>query len=660
MSLNPRYVLAPSLQEYFVDRDTGAPLAGGLIFTYSDVNRTTPKTVYELQGNQANYTFAPLPNPIVLSAAGTIVDNNYNDIIPYWYPFDSEGNLELYYIVVQNSLGVEQFVRAAWPYPIIGGGENTSSNGLLNYIPNGQYREHINLSAETDPPYELQPGVNVIAQGGMYIRLDDAATSTNTWTYITEPYTLNPPQSPRFVGNLICSNPNPVEGIKSHGVKFADVNKFSAPPGAGGINQAGIYTYGFWGEATTSVPFSIQIVKFFGTGGNPSALVRTPVFTGEFTTTGQFFNFDLDFGSNANYILGTNNDDYVAIEISVPTSSFLNVTLADHALVPFVAALDGFPVQTDADMMTRGVFGFADAIDPAGSQLYLPPILTAYGMTWDTSQIGEIGMSIAPVLSPDSTNPIPNSNKMPCDGATYISSEYSANGIPYARLGSYLRLSNTTNQTVPLYGTGSNFVTALVNNSGAVPNNFRITYNSSGSGSTLAVDGASPHATGFTFTNNFAFNGVTTGTANFGWTASNIGNPAQLLLFTNAQNQTASFTILDPGTSGMSFSGTNLAPFLGRVDLPNSSATALTCVSGASLFVSGTGTGKYIRIQYNGNPTQVFWFNTSGTNTAPSAGGTNNEVKIDSTMTASDVACLLREAINALKLNRNSVCGRCS
>lgn len=144
MALDPKYITAPSLQQYFVDKTSGAPLAGGKVFFYHDNDRAVPKDVFTLAGSQANYSYAPLPNPVILSSVGTIQDNNNNDLIPYYYPYDTEGKLDLYYIVVQNSAGVPQFTRQAWPNPDVGN-TPTGEDLLINYIPNGQFLAHTAL-----------------------------------------------------------------------------------------------------------------------------------------------------------------------------------------------------------------------------------------------------------------------------------------------------------------------------------------------------------------------------------------------------------------------------------------------------------------------------------------------------------------------------------
>ena len=115
MSLDPGCITSVDLNPYLVDKDTGAPLAGGFIRFYEDDSRTTPKAVYQLTGSPPAYTYTALPNPIQLSATGTIVDSSGNNCALYYYPYDEFGNLQLYYIEVTNSLGVNQFTREAWP-----------------------------------------------------------------------------------------------------------------------------------------------------------------------------------------------------------------------------------------------------------------------------------------------------------------------------------------------------------------------------------------------------------------------------------------------------------------------------------------------------------------------------------------------------------------
>ncbi len=136
MALDPRYVVSRDLEPLLVDKDTGAPLAGGFVYFYQDLARNTLKPIFELTGAPPNYTYTQLPNPIVLSALGTIQNNNGDNVALYYYPWSStaiDAVLEQYYVVVLNSLGVPQFTREAWPN-YFGEQGNVGSSGV--YLPN--------------------------------------------------------------------------------------------------------------------------------------------------------------------------------------------------------------------------------------------------------------------------------------------------------------------------------------------------------------------------------------------------------------------------------------------------------------------------------------------------------------------------------------------
>jgi hypothetical protein len=138
MAIDPRFIVTSDLESYFVSKDDGEPLAGGIITFYSDLNRSTKKPVYQISGSPPNYVYTVLPNPCVLSDVGTFQDALGNNIVPYYFPYegtpdDDNTTVELYYITVESSGGVAQFTREGWPN-FSNEGSSTASDDR-NFIP---------------------------------------------------------------------------------------------------------------------------------------------------------------------------------------------------------------------------------------------------------------------------------------------------------------------------------------------------------------------------------------------------------------------------------------------------------------------------------------------------------------------------------------------
>jgi hypothetical protein len=130
-------VYCPPPQIYFVDKDTGTPLAGGKVYFYEDQSRSVLKTVYQqVQQPDKSYNFVALNNPVVLTSVGTFADNDGDDIDVYMYPYATApgvsplGAVELYYIEVYSSGDVLQFTREAFPPNLAG-----DTNDLISFAP---------------------------------------------------------------------------------------------------------------------------------------------------------------------------------------------------------------------------------------------------------------------------------------------------------------------------------------------------------------------------------------------------------------------------------------------------------------------------------------------------------------------------------------------
>jgi hypothetical protein len=159
MALNPLYMVSINLQEYVVDKNTGLPLSGGYIECWQDTSRTTPKLVYQLTGSPPNYTYSPLPNPIQLSAIGVPVNANDDQVHIYYYPYDEDGNLQLYYITVYSEEDVLQYTLEAWPNITEVTSPTDTNNSTANQLSNPQFVT-----------------VNFISEEGLTIEFDDAVS----------------------------------------------------------------------------------------------------------------------------------------------------------------------------------------------------------------------------------------------------------------------------------------------------------------------------------------------------------------------------------------------------------------------------------------------------------------------------------------------------
>lgn len=202
MAINPLYIPLFNIEEVILDKDSGLPLAAGVVKFYRDSQRLTPKPVYQIAGTSPNYTFISLGAELTLGLSGTFVDSDGDPMVPYAFPYDDEGELDLYYVTVESEGGVDQFVRQAVPYVDTSGISPSERTNTENEMSNPQFVEVNFLENEvatisvtgTNTVTAIAPGWDVITTGTGTLTLERLQpTSANTVT--------NPPFALRIQGS---------------------------------------------------------------------------------------------------------------------------------------------------------------------------------------------------------------------------------------------------------------------------------------------------------------------------------------------------------------------------------------------------------------------------------------------------------------------------
>ena len=203
MAINPLYIPLFTLNEVQLDKDTGLPLSGGVVSFFSDAQRGTSKDVFQISGTYPSYTFTNVGSVLTLGLNGTFVDGSGNNFVPYAYPYDADGNVDLYYITVFNSGAVEQFTREAVPYlgESVNPGEQMQNTD--NALSNPQFVE-VNFpitqtvvlsvtGSNTVTP--IAPGWDIISSGTDTITLQ-----------VLQPTTSNVPTNPPYALSILAGS----------------------------------------------------------------------------------------------------------------------------------------------------------------------------------------------------------------------------------------------------------------------------------------------------------------------------------------------------------------------------------------------------------------------------------------------------------------------
>lgn len=592
MKLDSRYIIAPALEHAFIDKKSGLPLANGIVTFYQDKQRTVLKPIYTLSGDPSG-NYVPLPNPLRLSAVGTVQDANGNNVLPYYFPYDDEGNIELYYITVETMEGQLQFTRETWPnLPI---GQNNNKKNLINLIPNGQFLLHNTIPAQENRAVgEISQAVTYLAPGGWTFQRPKHSTAKDMVVFERFGSSVkNPTSYPRYAIRIETQRPSSGDLIKDLRVSFRNVNRFASN------NQ--FYTFSFAAQTNTgnTLNATLLLIKNYGQGGSPieEKIITTVTMNASYSMK----TIPFIFGENQNKTLGLNDDDTVSIALRFPTNNVFDVSLTNFMLSIGDNLITDYPQITDNEVISRSLAGNpVPALD--GSDHYLPVYSGKKGFIFYQGDIGKIYST---------TYSKPSPGELLCDGTRYLNTGISPDEIPYSRLAKKLWDDELNYYR---YGTGANFVTAVLD----LQSKICLTTNQPGA--------AIVSSTG---TSGFTIKTVVTGN-NYYIQAFARKDSNKLICQGSIIGSTPS---PDAKTSGFQIA-----------DLRNSSASKhlfqIECTTSKDL------AGKWLQFSTT-TLTYYVWFTVDGQGNDPKPASLREiKIELSSTLTANEVAVYLAEALN--------------
>ncbi|KTD29667.1 hypothetical protein [Legionella maceachernii] len=321
MAIDSHYIPAFSIEDVILDKDTGAPLSGGLVYFEQDNQRGTLKPVYQITGSSPNYTYTQLPNPMTLSSIGTFEDSLGNPVVPYFFPYDEDFKVEYYYVRVTSSDDVPQFDREAVPY-VVEESDAEVLSVITNEIANPQFAV-VNFDT-TNPTYVY----NIISVADLVINIApdwDMIVSCPTTGTLTVGQT-------KPIGSLnLPTNPGTILNINSAGLtKLQLRQRFYGSPN-------------LWGNGYLSASFVAK--TYSGTGVNLTmyysqsngSIVDQPIIVAALEASGAYGIFPGSISIPISNSTQNFPNAYVDIYFDIPLSVQIDITsvmLADTGSTP--------------------------------------------------------------------------------------------------------------------------------------------------------------------------------------------------------------------------------------------------------------------------------------------------------------------------------------
>lgn len=361
--LDSDYQLITDIDTYFVDKDTGLPLAGGILTFYSAADQVTPQDVYTLTGTYDNPIYVNLGNVIILSAVGTPQDDDGNNVAIYGQVY-TDGQWTLYYVKCTDSAGTPQFTRLIWPNETTGGSP-TPGNSITaeNQIANPTFTK-VFTNAGLTTTYTVTGTLQTFYFAPNW---DFVINGTGTVNVTVTPLAgdLTVPTNPPYIINVNVVGPNITQCWLRQRF-FNNSGVWSS------TDSNTLYLYGsFLGQNAGSGTAAVQMFYVESSGTNPPQ---------EIIGTGQSFGTNYTVVSSYVQMLKSLNSQsgfnaYTDIYLSFTQGSNVNITSIQ--LIPSLAApASSLPFDTNSSNRDQALLG--DYYIPRASKKQIDSYLTGW------------------------------------------------------------------------------------------------------------------------------------------------------------------------------------------------------------------------------------------------------------------------------------------
>lgn len=334
MALNESlFVTVVSFQDYLVDKETGEAMAAGTVTCYRDTARTVLKNWYYQSGNPTDgYEYIALDNPLTLSSTGTVMDQQGNDVLPFFYPYDESDastapSRQAYYITVDNSGGTRQFTRINFPYvPSSGGGGDTDIPDYNNLIMNGEFWRNAGdssgtVSGGTSTVLALSQHDGFSMADIRFIKDVDDGTDTITFTKFvgSDTGSLENGVQPEWFMNVTCTS------VGTSTYKYVQI---PLQLHLDSLSEAvGVFTMQLRAASVSaSNTVTVKLYSFYGTGATTPAqdVLSTETATTSWTRT----EVNVPFPNTDGFTLGDGGDDAYYIQLGFEAGETFSVDIA--------------------------------------------------------------------------------------------------------------------------------------------------------------------------------------------------------------------------------------------------------------------------------------------------------------------------------------------